>query len=166
MRAHKKTVFIDLDETLIYAQELRLPTANSLKNSRCVGNYEVIVRSEAHRILQVCREGGRPVYLFTNAVFGFALEVSRVFDFGFGDSSIFSLAMILNCRRGLCPDGVLIENKPPSAEPTREKMNALGIPPEQVWELPSFEPPAFPTAKLFLLGLPLRLARHDERRRR
>lgn len=32
---------------------------------------------------------------------------------------------------------------------------------EQVWLIPSFEPPRFPSAKLFLLGLPLRLERLD-----
>jgi hypothetical protein len=113
---------------------------------------------------RICREGGRPVYMFTMANFGFALMASKTFELGFGEDSIFSLAMVLNCRRGLSPQSALIENKPPEAEPTQMKMEALGISSDKVWVIPSFEPPRFPSAKLFTLGLPLRLARLDQPR--
>ena len=119
------------------------------------------MRPETPEILRLCREGGREVYLFTMANFGFAHTVSQALGLGFAEDTIFSLAMILNCRRILCPHSALIDNKPPAAEPTRMKMEALGIGPSQVWGIPTFEPPRFLSAKLFTLGLPLRLARLD-----
>ena len=95
------------------------------------------------------------------ANFGFALTVSETFKLGFDERSIFSLAMILNCRRGLSPRSALIENKPPGDDSTELKMAALGISAGRVWVVPSYEPPRFASAKLFTLGLPLRLARLD-----
>ncbi len=161
MQPKKPPLFIDLDETLIHARETPDGGPVTLRNSRRIGDYEVCVRPEAHELLSVCRAGGRQVFLFTNAFFGFAHEASRLFSLGFDDHTIFSFAMILNCRRNLSPASALIDNLPPSAESTREKIRALGIAPEQVWVIPAFEPPHFPSAKLFLLGLPLRLERLD-----
>ena len=157
----KPPLFVDLDETLIFAREATKRSAPPLKGARRVFGYEVILRPEAHDLLDLCRAGGREVFLFTNAFFGFALTASQTFCLGFDEASIFSFAMILNCRRGLSPGSALIENKPAHLEPTREKMQALGITAEQVWMIPSFEPPRFPSAKLFLLGLPHRLDRLD-----
>ena len=161
MQPKKPPLFVDLDETLIHARETPESDPATLKNSRRIGAYEVCVRPEAHELLTLCRSGGREVFLFTNAFFGFAHEASRIFSLGFDDHSIFSFAMILNCRRNLSPTSALIDNLPPQAESTQEKMHALGIAPEQVWVIPAFEPPHFPSAKLFLLGLPLRLERVD-----
>lgn len=161
MQPKKPPVFVDLDETLIFARETTEGDTPQLRNSRRVSNYEVIIRPEALELLTFCRQGGREVFLFTNAFFGFALSASQTFSLGFDETSIFSLAMILNCRRNLSPRSALIDNKPHHTEPTQEKMLALGISPEQVWVIPSFEPPRFPSAKLFLLGLPLRLERLD-----
>jgi hypothetical protein len=161
MRTKLQPLFIDLDETLIYAREAPADGSASFQGSKRVLAYEAIMRPEAPEMLGICREGGRQVFLFTNAFFGFALEASQTFPLGFTETTIFSLAMILNCRRGLSPRSALIDNKPPTAEPTREKMDALGISSAQVWVIPAFEPPRFPPAKLFLLGLPLRLARLD-----
>ncbi len=161
MQPKKTPLFIDLDETLIHARETPVGGPVTLRNSRRIGDYEVCVRPEAPELLSLCRAGGRQVFLFTNAFFGFAHEASRLFSLGFDDRTIFSFAMILNCRRNLSPASALIDNLPPQAESTQEKMQALGIAPEQVWVIPAFEPPHFPSAKLFLLGLPLRLERLD-----
>lgn len=161
MQPTKPPLFVDLDETLIHARETPDKGPLSLRNSRRIGAYEVCARPEALELLTLCRAGGRQVFLFTNAFFGFAHEASRIFSLGFDEHSIFSLAMILNCRRNLSPASALIDNLPPRAEPTQEKMRALGIPPEQVWVIPGFQPPHFPSARLFLLGLPLRLERLD-----
>ncbi len=159
MRPRKPPLFIDLDETLIYARE-PVPGA-SLPQSRDVLGYEVLVRPESHELLALCREGNREVFLFTVAYFGFALAASQACNLGFTDSSIFSLEMIVRCRRGLSPKSALIDNKPPSADPTQLKMDALGIGPAQVWVIPSFEYPEFHSARLFLVGLPVRLAKLD-----
>ena len=165
MQPKRPPLFVDLDETLIYAREVTDDRPTPLKDSQRVGSYEACVRPEAYEMLKACRAGGRQVFLFTNAFFGFAHEASRIFSLGFDEHSIFSLAMILNCRRNLSPASALIDNLMPRAEPTQEKMRALGIPPEQVWVIPAFEPPHFPSAKLFLLGLPLRLERLDHQAR-
>jgi hypothetical protein len=116
-------------------------------------------------MLSICREGGRQVFLFPSSFSGFALAASQTFSLGFDETSVFSIGIIFNCRRGLSPRSALIDNKPPSAEPAQVKMAALGIGPEQVWIVPSFEPPHFPPAKLFMPGLPLRLAQLDRRAR-
>ena len=164
MPAKKVALFVDLDETLIFAGESPEGNPHVTPKSRRIGSYDVHLRPEAYELLGLCRAGGRPVYLFTNAFFGFARAASESFDLGFDETTIFSLAMILNCRPGLSPRSALIDNKPHTAEPTRLKMSALGIGPAQVWVIPSFEPPHFPSARLFLLGLPLRLARLDRGR--
>lgn len=161
MQLNKPPLFVDLDETLIHARATIESGSVAFKNSQRVGAYDVCVRPEAHELLKTCRAGGRPVYLFTNAFFGFALATSQIFSLGFDEHTIFSLAMILNCRRNLSPASALIDNLPPRAESTQEKMRALGITPGQVWVIPAFEPPHFPSARLFLLGLPLRLERLD-----
>jgi hypothetical protein len=161
MHPRKQPVFVDLDETLIYAQEIEAGGGPRLENSRPVLDYEVLLRPEAPELLRHCREGGRQVFLFTHASFNFALQVSQAFSLGFDETALFSFSMILNCRRGISPGSALVENTPPSSEMTRVKMDALGIGPEQVWLLPSYAPPRFPSARLFLLGLPLRLARLD-----
>lgn len=156
----KRPIFFDLDETLIYAGESgdELPIAKAFKQIEMF-DYRMYLRPEAREMLQLCRSGGREVYLFTHANFHYAREVSRAMDLGFDESTIFSFSMILNCRKGLCPDAVLIENKPPEDEDTQVKMEALGIPAEQVWMIPSFEPPKFAGAKLFLAGLEWRLSK-------
>lgn len=161
MRPRRPPLFIDLDETLIHASENSQRLRPTRAGSQRIGEYDVWLRPDAHELLRLCRDGGREVFLFTNAFFGFALAASERFDLGFDDRTIFSLAMILNCRRGISPYSALIDNQPPNAEPTREKMRALGILPGQVWTIPAFEPPKWPAARLFLLGLPLRLARLD-----
>ncbi|MCX6944558.1 MAG: hypothetical protein NT173_07330 [Opitutales bacterium] len=161
MPPKKQPLFIDLDETLIYAREATAPAEPPLRNSQFAAGHEIVVRPEAPELLRLCRAGGRQVFLFTRAFFGFALTASQTFALGFDERTIFSIAMILNCRRGLCPGAALIDNRPPHTESTQDKMEALGIPPEQVWVIPSFEPPHFPSARLFLLGLPHRLARLD-----
>lgn len=159
MRPRKPPLFIDLDETLIYARERGAGAA--LPDALDVLGYEVLVRPEAHEILTLCRHGGREVFLFTAAGFGFAFAASQACGLGFSEASIFSLEMIVRCRRGLSPQSALIDNLPPSADPTRLKMEALGIGPAQVWVIPAFEPPRFPTARLFVMGLPHRLAQLD-----
>jgi hypothetical protein len=165
MQPKRPPLFVDLDETLIHARETPEGGPATLGDSRRIGAYEVCVRPEAHGLLTLCRAGGRQVFLFTNAFFGFAHEASRIFSLGFDDHTIFSFAMILNCRRNLSPSSALIDNLPPQAESTQEKMRALGISPEQVWVIPAFEPPRFPSAKLFMLGLPVRLERLDRQAR-
>jgi hypothetical protein len=159
MRPRKPPLFIDLDETLIHARQRSGDPP--WPGSREVLDYEVLMRPEARELLTLCRDGGREVYLFTAAGFGFALAASQHCGLGFTESSIFSLEMIVRCRRGLSPRSALIDNKPPAADPTRLKMEALGIGPTQVWVIPSYEPPRFPSARLFLLGLPARLVRLD-----
>lgn len=159
MRPRKPPLFIDLDETLIYARECGAGAV--FRDAHDVLGYEVLVRPEAHEILALCREGGREVFLFTVAGFGFAFAASQACGLGFTESSIFSLEMIVRCRRGLSPRSALVDNLPPSADPTRLKMEALGIGPTQVWMIPTFEPPRFPTARLFVMGLPHRLAQLD-----
>ncbi|HEY0966079.1 MAG TPA: hypothetical protein VGD88_01705 [Opitutaceae bacterium] len=161
MPRRKPPLFIDLDETLIYATDGAPPVLDAFKEAKRIGPYTALLRPEAPDLLATCRAGGREVFLFTSAFFNYALAASDAFSLGFSQNTIFSLGMIINCRAGLSPKSALIENKPPSAEPTQEKMRALGITPEQVWLIPSFEPPKFPSAKLFLLGLPHRLERLD-----
>lgn len=160
-RRMRPPIFCDLDETLIYAAAHGSPDERRSGIWYDIMNYDVLLRPEALEILQHCRAGGRDVYLFTHASFGFALAVSQALDLGFNEQAVFSFAMILNCRKGLSPTGALIENRPASDPDTRIKMDALGIHAERVWMVPSFEPPRFPSARLFLLGLPHRLARLD-----
>lgn len=88
-------------------------------------------------------------------------EALRGLGSSFTDRSTFSVAMILNSRPRLCPDGILIEKKPAEHPDTRIKMDALGIGPERVWTVPSFEPPGFPSARLFIAGLPWSLVKLD-----
>ena len=154
-------VFIDLDECLVHARETSQPADAPPPGAVRLFSYDVFLRPESPDLLRLCREGGREVYLFTMANFGFALTVSQALGLGFAENTIFSMAMILNCRRGLCPRAALIENKPPSDDTTLEKMAALGISAESVWVIPSYEHPKFASARLFLMGLPLRLARLD-----
>lgn len=156
----KPPVFIDLDETLVYAQES--PDAVCSRPTMRIGGYQVVVRPEAHEILTICREGGREVYLFTMATFGFALATSQTCGLGFDERSIFSLAMILNCRRGLSPRAALIDNLATDCEPTQLKLTAIGAPPENLWKIPTFSPPRFASARLFMAGLPYRLSRLDK----
>lgn len=161
MPTRKPPLFVDLDETLIYATDGAPPALVAFRDAKQIGPYTALLRPEARELLAMCRSGGREVFLFTSAFFTYAFAVSDAFSLGFGQNTIFSLSMILNCRPGLSPRSALIDNKPPSAAPTQEKMRALGLTAEQVWLIPSFEPPRFPSAKLFLLGLPLRLERLD-----
>jgi hypothetical protein len=169
MRTRRRPpIFCDLDETLIHAAE----AVDSAGDDDCreheldptrrrIFGYDVRLRPEAHEILRLCREGGREVHLFTHATFGFAVAVAKAFDLGFDERSVFSTAMIFNCRRGLCPQAALIDDKPPRDPNTRAKIEALGIAAEQVWIVPAFEPPRFASARLFVAGLPFRLARLD-----
>jgi hypothetical protein len=160
MPTKKPPLFIDLDETLIYAREP--DPLNPLPHAKHAAGYEISLRPEASQILQCCRAGGREVYLFTTAEFGFAVAATRACGLGFDETTIFSLEMIARCRLGLSPASALIDNKPPSSDATRLKMAALGIPPSQVWVIPSYEPPEFSSARLFLLGLPVRLQRLEQ----
>ena len=162
MRSQKKPpIFFDLDETLIYATEPSEALAKLPFHNETVFDYTVYLRPEAHELLGRARAGRRDVYLFTHANFTYATEVSKVMQLGFNERTIFSFSMILNCRKGLCPEAVLIENKPPADEDTLVKMQALGITDDHVWMVPSFEPPNFPSAKLFTAGFDWRLAKLD-----
>ncbi len=165
-RTTRPPVFVDLDETLVSAREREGWVRSKRPDARqhtcqAVGGYDVVLRPEALEILQLSRAGGREVYLFTMASFGLALEISRAFGLGFGDSTIFSFSMVLNCRRELCPEGALIDDRPYTDGNTRAKADALGIGPERVWLIPAFQPPRYASAKLFVAGLPLRFARLD-----
>ncbi len=162
MRARKRAVvFCDLDETLISATEADAAMRSPSNEVYPIFNYDVRLRPEARELLRVCREGGREVHLFTHATFGFAVEVARVLRLGFDENTIFSTAMIFNCRRGLCPHAALIDDRPPDDPNTRAKMEALGIAASRVWVIPRYDPPRFASARLFLAGLPHRLARLD-----
>lgn len=158
-------LFIDLDETLVHASDGAVPPPFphfDRPGRFCrIGEYHVQLRAETPEILALARGGGREVFLFTMSSFGFAAEVSQALDLGFGEHSIFSFAMILNCRSSLCPEGALIDDRPLADANTRMKADALGISADRVWRIPSFEPPSFASAKLFLAGLPLRLSRLD-----
>ncbi len=160
----KRPIFFDLDETLIFADESserrKEADAFGLKHWRLF-DYTVYLRPEALEMLRLCRDGGREVYLFTHANFGYAREVSKELGLGFDESTIFSFSMILNCRKGLCPEAVLIDNKPACDEDTQVKMEALGIGAERLWQAPTFAAPEFASAKLFLAGLEWRLAKLD-----
>ena len=159
MRTRKLApIFFDLDETLVYADESQTKLENGLIG-KPVFDYLVYKRPEADALLSLAREGGREVYLFTHANFGYACEVSKQLELGFDETTIFSFGMILNCRKALCPDAILIENKPPSDEDTQIKMEALGIGDEEVWLVPSFEAPEFKSATLFLAGFAWRISR-------
>lgn len=157
----REPVFCDLDETLIYAAESGSRCRNAGVTAQRVMDYDVYLRPEAAEILRLCRAGGREVYLFTHSSFGFAVGVAQALGLGFDERTVFSFAMILNCRKALCPTAALIENKGAADPDTRMKMEALGISAERVWVVPSFEPPRFAPARLFVLGLPHRLARLD-----
>ena len=166
MRSRKRPpLFIDLDECLVHAREISRPDAVPPLGAVRLFRYDIYLRPETPELLQLCRDGGREVYLFTMANFGFALTVAQTYQLGFTENTIFSMAMILNCRRGLCPGAVLIDNKAPSEDTTQEKMAALGIASDAVWVIPAYEHPRFASAKPFLMGLPLRLARFDRQSR-
>ncbi len=162
MNPRKQALFIDLDETLIYAHDRSTGSTKLPGPAVSMGDYDVVVRPEAHEVLRACRAGSREVFLFTTASFPFALAASRILGLGFDETTIFSIEMIVRCRPGLSTKSVLIDNLPASSEATKLKIKALGITPEQLWTIPSYEPPRFSSARLFLLGLPLRLARFDQ----
>lgn len=156
----RNPVFIDLDETLVYAADESLDV--SIEGEKAaLGDFHVLLRAEARAILEVCREGKRPVYLFTFGTFDYAAKINVAFGLGFTEETIFSQYMIYECRPNLCPNAVLIDNCGPDEGNTEIKMKALGISKEQVWLVPGFEPPHFPSARNFLAGLPWRLQRHD-----
>jgi hypothetical protein len=159
-------VFFDLDECLVYARERSAPplAVRPTAETKTIGDYEVWLRPKGKELLRLARAGGREVYLFTMSAFLFAEGVTQAFGLGFTKRTIFSMAMILNCRRGLSPHSALIDNLPLGHVNTQEKVAALGIGPERVWVSPSFKPPRFASAKLFLMGLPARLERLDLQR--
>lgn len=163
MKPRKQALFIDLDETLIYAHDRSTGSTKLPGPAVAMGDYDVVVRPEAHEILRACRAGSREVFLFTTATFPFALAASRILGLGFDERTIFSIEMIARCRPGLSAMSVLIDNLPASSEATKLKIKVLGITPEQLWTIPSYEPPRFSSARLFLMGLPLRLVRFDQK---
>ena len=83
MKPRKQALFIDLDETLIYAHDRSAESTKLPRPAVSMGDYDVVVRPEAHDILRACRAGSREVFLFTTASFQFALTASRVLGLGF-----------------------------------------------------------------------------------
>ena len=62
MFAGKPPLFIDLDETLIFAEEAASGGRSARPGSRRIGPYDVLVRQDAREMLEICRAGGRQVF--------------------------------------------------------------------------------------------------------
>lgn len=89
-----KTIFIDLDETLIHTSlepdtKSKEVVVNIMPPPHKPENYNVMVRPGANKLLFALREIGN-VYMLTRAVRSYAHAMNKTFKFGFTTDRIFA----------------------------------------------------------------------------
>jgi hypothetical protein len=152
----KLSIYFDLDETLIHAQNVH-PSSEILDQRQRITltdgdrseHYDSMLRPHAYQMLAFCREIG-DVKLLTTANREYALEHNNTFELGFDNDQIIAREDYVSrtqlaygsvygtSKQNTDPSAFLIDNLHPNEEAPKLKMQYLGIKEDQYIHIREF----------------------------